>query len=151
MLFLEIQKRNKPRTHHLFRSRNAWINVRLTYLEVLKQVTRYGWCFSRPNDSMKSKGEAFSCHKQRRKVPLVHSQLKQHQDRCGWSIYELKNHKMLELSYWQANKQLPTYSWSFEMFECLKNCINCVFRACKPTTKVQRMYLAFQNFKINCK
>ena len=32
---------------------------------------------------MKSKGEAFSCHKQRRKVPLVHSQPKQHQDRCG--------------------------------------------------------------------
>ena len=49
----------------MFRGWNAWIKSHLTYLDVSKLEQRYGWCFWRPNDSMKGKFDAFSVYKWR--------------------------------------------------------------------------------------
>ena len=144
-------KCNKTCTHDVSRSRNATIKVRLTYFKVWKQEKRYAWCFGRAKDSMKSKRHHFSCHKQRNKMCLFYLELKLHQNRCAWCIYKWKQQRMVELRYWQTNKQLARYRWSLQMLKCLKKCNNAAFRDCKPTTKVQRMYLAFKNLKINGK
>ena len=144
-------KCNKPCAHHVFKSRTGWIKVRLTYLELWKLVKRYSWSFWRANDSRKGKLHALSGHKKRSKLCFVYLEVMLHQDRCAWCIYNLKNHQTVELRYSQANKQLPTYRWFFEMLKCSKNLINVLFRGCKPTRNVERMYLAVKKLKIKPK
>ena len=144
-------KCNKPYTRDIFREKNAWIKVCLTYLKVWKLGKRYDWCFWRTSDSMKDKSDTLSGHKQASKVCLVYLEVKQHYDRCGWCIYNLKKHKMVELRHSETSKQQARSRWSCKMLKCLNKWNNAVFRSCKPTSKLQHIYLAFKNLKINCK
>ena len=67
--------------------------MRLTYLKVWKVDKTYGWCFWRPNDRIKRKHDAFIGQKQKTKVGFVYFEVKLEQDRCAWSIYNLKTTK----------------------------------------------------------
>ena len=55
----------------------------LTYFKVWEVKQRYGQCFSKPNNSMKGKCDAFNAQKQRNEVSLVHIEFKLHQHRFG--------------------------------------------------------------------
>ena len=48
----------------------------LTYFKVWEVKQRYGQCFSKPNNSMKGKCDAFNAQKQRNEVSLVHIEFK---------------------------------------------------------------------------
>ena len=78
----------------------------------------------------------------------MYLEVKLHEDRCGWCIYKLKNYKIVELTYSETNKQVPTYRWSFSTLDCSKNIINAVLRGCKAIRKVQHLYLTFKSLKI---
>ena len=86
---------------------------RLTYLKVLKLKQRYGWCFWRPNDSMKGKCDVFIGYKQTSKLDLVYLESKLAQDRYGWCICKLKCQKTIERRYLETNKQQTKYYWCF--------------------------------------
>ena len=84
----------KPRTHDVFRGRNAWISELLTYLKVWKLEKKDCLCFWRSNDSMKCEQDAFGA--QKKKVMgtwLLYLVVKLHEDRSAWRIYNLKTAK----------------------------------------------------------
>ena len=62
---------------------------------------------------MKRKMDAFRCHKQKTKVRFLYLEVKLHQERCAWSIYNLKTAQMEELSNSNAKEQLASYWYSF--------------------------------------
>ena len=114
----------------VFSGWNAWIIVRLIYLEALKLEQRYGWYFWGLSDSMKSKSDSFSSCKQTSKV-YMYLEVKLHQGRRGWWIYKFRCLKTIEIKYLEASNHRTQCHCCFWMLKCLRKGKNGVFRRCK--------------------
>ena len=105
----------------------------------------------RRKNSMEGKSYVFSDWKQRSKVGFLYFEFKLRQDRHGWCFSELKCSQMVEWTYLGTSKQQTKRHWCFKIPKCLQKGNNSIFRLCEITSKVQCMYLAFENLIISTK